>query len=202
MPNLNIYMFDNGTGREIPEKIDIYPVNLLLGNTISEVHNHVNHCQLFCVFTPIAEADIVVPDEATAEFIRSILNLSQYNYNVVVKSSSIWYCKQADNNIIFSNTVTLSASELATILRLYINDIRRKQPQVLKMYRVIHIRTQKLLSKTPNWYDAKVVCDKNPCTMIVDNENNVLYKSLYGKVRTTTKLLKKSKNHIFQFNIK
>lgn len=201
MSNLNIYMFDNKTGRDIPEKIDIYPVNLLLGNSINEIHKYIQNCQLFCVFTHITDADIIVQNQYAAELLQSILSFGNYNYKIVLKDSNIWYCQRAENNIIFSDTVTLSASELATVLRLYLNDFRKKQPEIKKIYRVINVRTKRIISRTPNWYDAKNICDKNPGTIIIDNNNSIMYQSVYGKVKIPTKLASQSNKYLFQINI-
>ena len=49
-----VYMFDNNTGREIPEKIDTQKVDLLLGSTVTDIHNNIlNKSSMLCIFRKI-----------------------------------------------------------------------------------------------------------------------------------------------------
>ena len=78
-----IYMFDNNTGREIPEKIDTQKVDLLLGSTVTDIHNNIlNKSSMLCIFTKISDSDFIVPTEKEAERLRGILNFGNYNYTV------------------------------------------------------------------------------------------------------------------------
>ena len=78
MKNIKIFAFDNHTGKDIPSKIDVFPVDLLLGNSISEIHSNITPCQMFCVFTDIIGVDFVVRTKKRRIFSRLLLSLLSF----------------------------------------------------------------------------------------------------------------------------
>lgn len=198
-----IYMFDNSTGVDIPRNIDVYQVELLLGAIVSEIHNRITPCKLFCVFTPISEADIIVQSESDRELMSSTLQFGKRNYTVIAKESSIWYSDKAKKNIIISNTVQLPASELASLLRLYLNEVDIKtrndeKNKKIEIYTVINTRRNVVLEKTPDLREAVLLCDKNPCCIIINREQEEIYRSAYGH----KPIPYKHKNHTTRYKLR
>ena len=205
-----IYMFDNNTGREIPEKIDTQKVDLLLGSTVTDIHNNIlNKSSMLCIFTKIADSDFIVPTEKEAERLRGILDFGNYNYTVEVKKSSIWYTNKVDKNIIISDSVKLDVNKLSYLLAIYLNFINPDGSPIRKpgeLYIVKNTRNSKEICKTPKYDEAISVCNQSPCTVIIKNSTQeVIYKSQYGKVPVTYTLnntKSKFKNKIgIKFNV-
>ncbi len=205
-----IYMFDNNTGREIPEKINTQKVDLLLGSTVTDIHNSIiNKSSMLCVFTKLNDADFIVPTEKDAEKLRNILDFGSYNYNVEVRKSSIWYTNKVDKNIIISDNVKLEVNKLSYLLAIYLNFINPDGSSVKKpgeLYIVKNTRNSNEICKTPRYEEAISVCDKSPCTVVIKRSTQeVVYKSQYGKVPITYTLnntKSKFKNKIgIKFNV-
>ena len=180
-----IYVYDNATGINIPQRVDVYPVELLLGSTISEIHTNINNdCKLFCVFTPISSADIIVQSKSDLEILSATLKFGKYSFTIEMQESSIWYSNNAEKNIIFSNTVDLPSTEIEAILKLYLNELNLKKKietkrKRIEMYTVINTRRNNILLKTPNFQEAKYMCDQNPCCIIVNRDYEEIYRSSY-----------------------
>ena len=184
-----IYMFDNNTGREIPEKIDTQKVDVLLGSTVADIHNNIsNKSTMLCIFTKIKDIDFIVPTEKEAENLRGILDFGNYDYKVEAKATSVWYTNKVDKNIIISDNVDLSANKIAYLLAIYLNFINKDGSNVKKpgnLYLVKNTRNSKIIYKTPKYAEAVSICNENPCTVIIDQRNNeVIYRSQYGRVQT------------------
>ena len=183
---MRICMFDNNTGAEIPSIINTFPVDLILGNSVNEIHNNMNQCQLFCVFTHLNDYDFVVQNDSDKEILDSIIHFSGRPYSTSVKSSSIWYSKKAERHLIISDSVKLNEKDLSVILSLFLTQIesqrKSKSTKPVTMYFVINTRNSKEIIRTPNYNEAAIVCDKSPCTEICDRDGNVIYKSKFGKV--------------------
>ena len=78
--SLLIYMYDNDTGVHLPNKIDTYPITLITKcPSVASVHNNICDCQLFCVFTKIQDADIVVQSENDAVILKKIIDFIYMN---------------------------------------------------------------------------------------------------------------------------
>jgi len=185
---IKIYMFDNQTGRNIPKSVDTVDVELLIGSKISDIHNSIEKgSRLFCVFTPLNDVDIIVPSEYDAKILNDVLSFGKYNYKIEVKPSSIWYSNNADRNIIISDKVDLDENGISTMLRLYLDTVKKDkiasgEIHPIEMHSVFNIRSGKTLLKTPDYVEAKTICDKNPCCVIKNREGEIIYKSAYGRV--------------------
>ncbi len=182
-----IYMFDNNTGREIPEKINTQKVDVLLGSTITDIHkNIINKSSMLCIFTKIKDSDFIVPTEKEATQLREILDFGNYDYKVEVKSTSVWYTNKVDKNIIISDNVNIPANKIAYLLAIYLNFINKDGSNIKKpgnLFIVKNTRNSKIIYKTPKYTEAVSICDQNPCTVIIkQSTNEVVYKSQYGKV--------------------
>lgn len=188
METPKIYMYDNSIGVDIPKSVDSYAVEVVLGTTVSEVLSRVEPCKLFCVFTPILDPDIIVPTKEDEELLSAVLNFGKYKFKIAVKESSIWYSDKAEKNIIFSNTVNLPSSELAAILRAYLNEVKLRKKEInkqkqkrIEMYIVMSTRRKNnVLLKTPDFKEAKSICDKNPCCVIVNRNLEEIYRSSFS----------------------
>ena len=127
-----IYMFDNNTGREIPEKINTQKVDLLLGSTVEEIHKLIiPKSSMLCIFTKIKDFDIIVPTENDANILRDFLNFGHYNYTVGVVKSSIWYSDKVSKNIIISDSVDMNKENIAFLLAVYLNFINKDGSAVI-----------------------------------------------------------------------
>ena len=74
------------------------------------------------------------------------------------------------------------------------------------MYSVQNTRNGEIIIKTPNKEEAIKVCDKSPCCVIKTRDNNIVYKSRFGKVdlATSTRMLKarhSQSNGVFSITI-
>lgn len=185
--SIKIFMYDNNTGRDIPSKVGSFPVDMVLGSTVSEIHNTVTECQLFCVFTPIADSDFVVPTKDDQDILTRALGFGNYDYSVSVKESSIWYSDKAEKNIVISNKVGLSDVKLSTLLMIYLNEIeakKRAEGKIKKseVYFVCNTRNGNEIIRTPSMDEAISVCDKHPCSAVLNRKEEIVYRSSFGKV--------------------
>lgn len=182
-----IYMFDNNTGRELPDKVDTRKVEVLLGSIISDIHKLIeNKSTMFCVFTHMNDCDFAVPTAADAQKLKEILGFGNYNYKVINAPNSVWYTNKVDKNIIISDKVDLDKDKIAYLLAIYLNIIDKNGktiPKPSEMYIVKNTRNSNIIEKTPDYNAAVLVCDRSPCTIIIKRSTNeVIYKSKYGKV--------------------
>ena len=170
-----IYMFDNNTGIDMPEKIDTRKVEVLLGSVISDIHKLIeNNSSMFCVFTHIKEYDIVVPTIKELTRLKEILNFGGYNFRICNSPNSIWYTNKVKKNIIISDTIDLNKEKLSTLLAMYLNLIDNNGKSIPKSSE---------LDKTPDYQAAINICDTSPCTVIIKRSTNeIIYKSKYGRV--------------------
>ena len=187
MGSLKIYAYDNFTGREVPTKIGTFPVEMVLGSTVSEIHNRIQKCQLFFVFTKIQDADFIVPHEYDKKTLEKVLDFGSYNFNIKVSDSSIWYTKKADKNMLISDTIDLDTSKLATLLSFYLKEVEQKKKEegrakVREGYAVKNTRNSKISLITPHFDEAIRECDLNPCCVVINRAGEIVYKSSYGKV--------------------
>ena len=182
-----IYMFDNNTGRELPDKVDTRKVEVLLGSIISDIHKLIeNKSTMFCVFTHMNDCDFAVPTAVDAQKLKEILGFGNYNYKVINAPNSVWYTNKVDKNIIISDKVDLDKDKLSYLLAIYLNIIDKNGktiPKPSEMYIVKNTRNSNIIEKTPDYNAAVLVCDRSPCTIIIKRSTNeVIYKSKYGKV--------------------
>ena len=183
-----IYMFDNNTGREMPEKINTQKVDLLLGSTVTDIHNAIiNKSSMLCIFTKINDnIDFIVPTEKEAEKLREILDFGNYDYIVEAKKSSVWYTNKVDKNIIISDNVKLNANKISYLLAIYLNYINIDGSSIKKpgeLYIIKNTRNSNEIYKTPKYEEAISICNKSPCTVIIKRSTQeIIYKSQYGKV--------------------
>lgn len=217
MKNIKIFAYDNHTGKDIPAKIDVYPVDLLLGDKISEIHASIVPCQMFCIFTSVDGVDFVVRSKEEKDILMSAIKFAKLSYNVEVRENSIWYSNKADINIIISNSVSLGARDMSTLLSIFLSGVKtyRKKEEVKKrneIYIVCNMRSGTEILRTPLIDEAVKVCNKNPCCAVLNREEKVVYRSNFGKVavpfnsRTHTARYKaehfKQNNGIFKFKQK
>lgn len=187
MGSLKVYAYDNFTGREIPSKVGTFPVELVLGGTVSEIHNKIGKSQLFFVFTKLQDADFIVPHEYDKKTLDKVLEFGDYNFNIKVVDNNIWYTKKADTNILISDTIDISTDKLATLLSLYLSEVEKKKKEegrskVKEGYAVKNTRNGKISLVTPIFDEAIRECDLNPCCVIINRAGQIVYKSSYGKV--------------------
>ena len=196
-----IYMYDNNTGVVIPKKIDTVPIEVLTANSVSGLHKLIEpHSELFCVFTNIPNADIIVPSEEEANIVKRILSMNQSSeYKVEVKESVSWYTDKVDKNIIISGSL-MNEKMISSFFTIYLDllkdinkgvprvkEIKQHNPNFKEMYYVVNIRTSKITIKVPRLDDAKRICDENPCLVVKDRKGKVLHTSNFGKVKLINK---------------
>lgn len=199
----NIYMYDNHTGVTIPSKIDTLPITVLTGNTVSDLHKAIEpYSKLFCVFTTIKDADIIVPTEEEANIVKRILDMNQSKeYKVEVKESVSWYTDKVDKNIIISGDL-MDEKMISSFFTIYldllkdinkvisrIKEVKQFVSNNREIYYVMNTRTNKVTIKVPRLEDAKRICNENPCLVVKNRQGKIIYRSNYGKV----KLVKKDK---------
>lgn len=188
--NVRICIYDNGTGIDIPSKINTFPVEVMLGTTIKEVHNSAGNCQLFGVFTHLPNNDFVVPTEEDKKLLQKVLKFGGKDYKVDCKPDSMWYNSLAYKNIIISDSVHLSKDDLSILIMMYIDEInmlkKEKASKPSTMYIVKNTRNSNEIIRTPNYSEATAICDKSPCTVIVNRDGDILYKSRFGRVAVST----------------
>lgn len=187
-----IYMFDNNTGIEMPEKIDVYPVEILLGSSIAEIKDSIpNTAKIFCVFTHLKDCDFIVSNSTNANRLKEIFDFGNFDYVIGVKESSMWY-SNASINMIISDSVTLKPEQLGVVIKSLIgitnvDGSKNNSTQISEMYIVYNTRNSKILTRTPKYTEAVKVCDQNPCCAIKKKSNGeIIYRSLYGKVSIPT----------------
>lgn len=199
--NLSIYIYDNDIGIHLPEKIDTYPLTLITKcSSITSIHNNICDCQLFCVFTKIQDADIIVQSESDVAILKNIIDFGKYQYKIECHKSSIWFTNKAAHNMIISDRVKLSSNELYTLLKMYINEILISAPKKYNSYRVINFRNGKQLMKTPDKQSAIAECNNTPCSIVVDNTGTEIYRTKFGKVSVSKATANKQmrKYNLFQ----
>ena len=182
----NVVVYDNNTGRDLPTKIDVYNVDILLGNTISQVLDSIeNSVKLFIVFTHLQDIDFVVYSIEDKNYLEELLSFGKYEYTVEKKDKNIpWYSSKAEKCIIVSDSVTMDNKDLSNLLSLFIardgsNEIVKQR----EMYIVSNYRNRKVLLRTPLYDEAVKRCDNEPCGVIVRRSDNIIiYRSKYGKV--------------------
>lgn len=187
MKNIKIFAFDNHTGKDIPSKIDVFPVDLLLGNSISEIHSNITPCQMFCVFTDIIGVDFVVRTKEEKNILQAAIKFAKLPYTVEARENSIWYSDKADINVIISNSVNMGARDMSTLLSIFLSEVKtfRKKEDAKKkgeIYIVCNTRNGNELLRTPNMDEAVAMCNKNPCCAVLNREEKVVYRSNFGKV--------------------
>lgn len=183
-----IYMFDNNTGIELPDKIDVYPVEILLGSSIAEVKSSIpNTAKLFCVFTHLKDCDFVVSNSTNANRLKEIFDFGEMDYTIGIKETSMWY-SNASINVIISDTVTLKPEQLSVVFKSLIgitntDGSKNTSNTPTEMYIIYNTRNSRIITRTPKYAEAIKVCDQNPCCVIKrKSDGEIIYKSMYGKV--------------------
>lgn len=187
MKNIKIFAYDNNTGKDIPSKIDVYPVELLLGSSVSEIHSSITPCQMFCVFTNIDGVDFVVKTEDEKRILQVAIKFAKLSYTVEARENSIWYSDKADTNIIISNSVSMRARDMSTLLSIFLSEVKtfKKKEDAKKkgeIYIVCNTRNGNEILRTPNMDEAVAMCNKNPCCAVLNREEKIVYRSNFGKV--------------------
>lgn len=177
-----IVVFDNGTGIDIPHKIDVYPVDLILGGTVSAIMNNIKEkTKLFIVFTKVQDADFVTYNIDDKEYLEELLKFGKYNYKVEQKDPGIWYTNKAAHCIIVSDTVHMNSKELSELFGFFLN--KNNIPEIKEMYIVTNSRNRKILLRTPIYDEAVEKCNTEPCGIIIRrSDRQTIYRSNYGKV--------------------
>ena len=207
MKHIKIFFYNNHTNFDIPKKINTYPVDVIFGNTMSEVKARINNCQLYVVYTHLADCDIAVPTQQDKDFIQGILNFTKRKEIVAVKDS-IWYSENADRNIIISDTCDFLLADITAILTTYlhkVDEFNKKNIKPVEMYIVQNTRNSEVLIKTPNKEEAISVCDRHPCCVIKTRDGTIIYTSRYGRTSLASSIRRaKAKNSQSNgvFNIK
>lgn len=181
----NVVVYDNNTGRDLPTKIDVYNVDILLGNTISQVIDNIqNNAKLFIIFTHLQGIDFVVYSNEDKNYLEELLSFGKYNYTVEKKDTNIpWYTNKAEKCIIVSDSVTMDNKELSNLLSLFIARNSNVITKDREMYIVSNYRNRKVLLRTPIYDEAVKRCDNEPCGVIVRRSDNIIiYRSKFGKV--------------------
>ena len=207
-----LYMYDNNTGIIIPNKIGTVPIEVLTADSVKGLHNLIeNRSKLFCVFTHVPDADIVVPDEHEVNIVKKILELdsSGKEYNVIAKASVSWYTDKAEKNIIISDSVKMDDKMFSSFFTIYLDmlkdinkgvsrvqEVKTQHPTRPDIYYVVNTRTNKINIKVPKLDDAKKICDQNPCLVVKDKTGKVVYKSKFGKVKLINKAKPKTINSL------
>ena len=148
-----IYFYNNYTNLPLPEKIDVYPVSNLLGDTVEDIKSKINNADLFCVFTHIQDADIVVSNDEDKDIIQMILNRSGRKEVVDTRKDSIWYCDKVEKTIIISDTCKFLAGDINSILYNFLrmtDALNERNIKPVEMYAVQNTRNSEILIKTPN----------------------------------------------------
>ena len=185
--SIKIFAYDNNTGKDIPSKIDVFPVELLLGSSVSEIHSSITPCQMFCIFTAVDGVDFVVKTEDERRILQAAVKFAKLTYKVEVRESSIWYSDKADINIIISNSVSMRARDMSTLLSIFLSEMKTFKKGVenkkkKEVYIVCNVRSGSEILRTPNMDEAVAMCNKNPCCVVLNREEKVVYRSKYGKV--------------------
>lgn len=207
-----LYMYDNNTGIIIPNKIGTVPIEVLTADSVKGLHNLIeNRSKLFCVFTHVPDADIVVPNEHEVNIVKKILELdsSGKEYNVIAKASVSWYTDKAEKNIIISDSVKMDDKMFSSFFTIYLDmlkdinkgvsrvqEVKSQHPTRPDIYYVVNTRTNKINIKVPKLDDAKKICDQNPCLVVKDKTGRVVYKSKFGKVKLINKAKPKTINSL------
>lgn len=195
--NKRIYFYNNYTSLDIPEKIDVYPTTVILGDTIDNIKSKMAECQLFCVLTHLNDADIVVQSESDKEILQSILNRASRKEKIVVKKDSIWYYNKAVKNIIISDTCKYQSGDINVILYNYLRSVSNLTNKIkpVEMYIVQNTRNSEILIKTPNMNEAQDVCDRHPCCVVKTRDDTIVYTTRFGKTSLKSSLRRsKAKN--------
>ena len=207
-----LYMYDNNTGIIIPNKLGTVPIEVLIADSVKGLHNLIeNKSKLFCVFTHIPDADIIVPNEHEVSIVKKILELdsSDKEYVVIAKSSVSWYTDKVEKNIVISDSVKMDDKMFSSFFTIYLDmlkDINKGVSHVQEVktqrtirpdiYYVVNTRTNKINIKVPKLDDAKKICDQNPCLVVKDKTGKVIYKSKFGKVKLINKAKPKTINSL------
>ncbi len=188
-----IYMYDNNTGIELPDKIDVYPVEILLGSSIGDIKSSIDSsAKIFCVFTHLKDCDFVVSNSKDAEKLKEILDFGGFDYTIGVKESSMWYSDKADTNIIISDSVHINPAQISVLVKSLIGitnvDGTKAKTEQVEMYIIYNTRNSRIINRTPRYSEAIKICDQNPCCVIKKKSTGeIIYKSLYGKVSIPSK---------------
>jgi len=186
-----IYFYNNYTNLPLPNKIDVYPVSNLLGDTVEDIKSKINNADLFCVFTHIQDADIVVSNDEDKDIIQMILNRSGRKEIIDTRKDSIWYCDKAD-------TCDFLAGDINSILYNFLmmtDALNERNIKPVEMYAVQNTRNSEILIKTPNKEEAISVCDKHPCCVIKTRDGTIIYTSRYGRTSLKSSIRRaKAKN--------
>lgn len=203
-----ICFYNNYTNLILPNKIDVYPVSNLLGDTVEDIKSKIKSCDLFCVFTHIQDADIVVPTDEDKDIIQMILNRSGRKEVVDTRKNSIWYSDNSEKNIIISDTCNFLAADINSILYNFLrmtDALNQRNIKPVEMYIVQNTRNSEVLIKTPNKEEAISVCDRHPCCVIKTRDGTIIYTSRYGRTSLASSIRRaKAKNSQSNgvFNIK
>ena len=193
-----ICFYNNYTNLDTPNKIDVYPVSNLLGDTVEDIKSKIKSCDLFCVFTHVQDADIVVPTDEDKDIIQIILNRTGRKEVVDTRKDSIWYSSNSEKNIIISDTCDFLAADINSILYNFLkmtDALNQRNIKPVEMYIVQNTRNGEVLIKTPNKEEAVSVCDRHPCCVIKTRDDTIIYTSRYGRTSLTSSIRRaKAKN--------
>lgn len=186
--SINIYAFDNYTGRiNIPKKVGTYVVDIITAGTITQIQELIKASQLFFVFTKLPEGvDFIVKTEDERRVLQSGINFTKRKYTVKAEPESVWYLdKKVDHTVLIGETVTLGATDLGVLLSIFLAGVKTTEESEKKkkeIYIVCNRRNGKELLRTPQFDEAVNLCNKNPCCIVLNRAEEVVYTSNYGKV--------------------
>lgn len=186
--SIKIYAFDNFTGQiNIPKKIGTFPVEVTTAATVSQLKEIIDAAQLFFVYTKLpAKYDFVVKTEEEKRILQNALNYTKHKYNVACETESIWYFdRKVDHTVIIGDNVDIHGTDLGVLLSIFLSGIRDAESYAKKkreVYIVINKRSSVELLRTPLFDEAVNLCNKNPCCVVLNRAEEVVYRSNYGKV--------------------
>ena len=205
-----LYMYLYNVDMEIPDKIETIPIELLLGSTVSELHKQIqNNSKLFAVFAKLDNAHIIVPSEKEASIVKKILSTLGSNgeydeFSIDIKPTLVWYTDKVEKNIIISTSTNWNSRVINSFFSLYLeifstevkklNTSRVVEKKKSELYKVINIRSGKLLIKVPRLQDAIDICNRNPCCIVRNASNEIVHRSMYGKVKVPNNKVKVLQN--------
>lgn len=187
--SIKIYAFDNYTGQiNIPKKVGTFLVDVATAGTVTQLRDSIDNAQLLFVYTKLPDKyDFVVRTEDEKRILQNSVNYTKNKYNVACEPESIWYFdKKVEHTVLINSSVTLKGTDLGVLLSIFLSGMRDAESYAKKkkreVYIVINKRSSVELLRTPLFDEAVALCNKNPCCVVLNRAEEVVYRSNYGKV--------------------
>lgn len=194
-----LYSFDPTNEGKTFDSINGVTITKIIANSAKEVATKVlTGSDGLIYYSNAPKTDFVVPNESSREYLQGILEVGQLDFTISVQNSEIFTtkCKQC---ICINTNIDIDISMLKYIVTLYFgimsskanestvaedNDIVHIYNVKEKNYRVKNVRNGNILYSSKRLELCQKMCDSNPCCIIIDENNTIVYKSKYGKVLT------------------